>query len=65
MMETYRNNPDVSLVTSIKYKINEENYIIGEWSTISRNTVKISGETMGRDIFFVGNIIGYPTAVLY
>ena len=64
MVEVYRNNPDISLVTSIKNTINEAGKVTGKWMNLSDSTFKKSGEDMGKSIFILGNVIGFPGAVL-
>lgn len=68
MVEIYRNNPDVSLVTSIRDVIDAE----GKVSTKRmpqpeklNKTMKLSGDEAGRLMFHTGqNYIGEPTTVL-
>ena len=65
MVEVYRNNPDVSLVTSKRNIINAEGTVTGEVRTPFNQTTKISGEEAGHILFSnLENYIGEPTTVL-
>lgn len=68
MVEIYRNNPDVSLVTSVRDVIDEEGKVstqrMPKPETLNRN-MKVNGEDAGRMMFFTGkNYIGEPTTAL-
>ena len=65
MIEVYRNNPDVSLVTSKRHYINTEGQITGEAPVPFKNSGKMAGEAVGNFLFktFM-NFIGEPTTVL-
>ena len=65
MVEVYRNNPDVSLVTSRRHLIDADGKVIGEVKTPFKSSVKIDGEEAGK-IFFSNfeTYIGEPTTVL-
>ena len=65
MLEFYRNNPDVSLVTSLRHGIDADGNIIGTAETPFTTTVKISGEDAGHKLLTTfENFIGEPTTVL-
>ena len=64
MVEVYRTNPDVSLVTSSKKIINAEGNIIGNTQKPFEYDLKIPGDKAGRLLFFWDNYIGEPTTVL-
>ena len=64
MVEVYRNNPDVSLVTSAKNYIDADGNITGNTQNLFGQDVKIPGEEAGRLLFFWDNYIGEPTTVL-
>lgn len=68
MVEVYRNNPDVSLVTSAKGIIDANGNLKDKTQKIFGHTlnqdVKISGEQAGRLLFEINNSIGEPTTVL-
>ncbi|MBR3050111.1 MAG: glycosyltransferase [Selenomonadaceae bacterium] len=65
MVEVYRNNPDVSLVTSKRHLIDADGKVTSETRTPFESSVKIDGEKAGK-IFFSNfeNYIGEPTTVL-
>ena len=68
MVEIYRNNPDVSLVTSIRDVIDAEGNVqkqkMPQPERLNK-TMKISGDEAGRLMFHTGqNYIGEPTTVL-
>lgn len=62
MLAVYRNNPDVSLVTSAKNFIDADGKITGS-NTFKKNA-KLSGEKAGRLLFMLDNYIGEPTTAL-
>ena len=68
MVEIYRNNPDVSLVTSIRDVIDEEGRIFPQrmpQPDALNKTMKVPGDDAGRMMFYTGkNYIGEPTTVL-
>lgn len=68
MVEVYRNNPDVSLVTSAKGIIDANGNFIGRTQGIFgqklNQNIKIDGEEAGRLLFEADNSIGEPTTVL-
>ena len=68
MIEIYRNNPDVSLVTSAKSIIDAEGNIIGKtrgiFEHVLNQNIKIDGEQAGRLLLETDNHIGEPTTVL-
>lgn len=64
MVEVYRKNPDVSLVTSAKNVIDANSKILGNTQNFFGQNVKISGDEAGRMEFFLDNYIGEPTTVL-
>ncbi len=68
MVEIYRNNPDVSLVTSIRDVIDAEGRVhtqrMPQPERLNK-TMKITGDEAGRLMFHTGqNYIGEPTTVL-
>ena len=64
MVEVYRNNPDVSLVTSSRDVLDEEGNIRGKIQKPFEHDVKISGNDAGKMLFLLNNYIGEPTTVL-
>ena len=64
MVEVYRNNPDVSLVTSAKNLIDADGKITGNTQNVFGQDVKIPGDEAGKMIFLWCNYIGEPTTVL-
>lgn len=68
MVEVYRNNPDVSLVTSARDIINADgNFLAGAYGILGNELnqdTKFDGEKVGRVILEATNFIGEPTTVL-
>ena len=64
MVEVYRNNPDVSLVTSSKNFINANSQVTGSNKNFAKGNMKINGEEAGRLLFSLDNYIGEPSIVL-
>ena len=69
MVEIFRNNPDVSVVTSVRNVINENSEVVGRMLTprpeILEKDIKMKGEDAGRLIFNLGkNFVGEPTTAL-
>lgn len=65
MVEVYRNNPDVSLVTAKNCVIDSDGNFLFYAGTPFKSTVKITGEEAGKFIFRnFKNYIGEPTTVL-
>lgn len=64
MIEAYRNNPDVSLVTSAKNFIDADGNITGSTQNFANQDLKIEGDEAARLIFSIDNYIGEPTTVL-
>ena len=64
MVEVYRNNPDVSLVTSAKNFIDADGKVTGNTQNIFGRDVKMNGDEAGRLLFLWDNYIGEPTTVL-
>ena len=64
MIEVYRTNPDVSLVTSAKNFIDADGKIIGDTKNLFGCDVKIPGDEAARLLFLWDNYIGEPTTVL-
>ena len=65
MIEVYRNNPDVSLVTSKRNIIDATGKIIGEVPTPFKTSEKMDGIKAGEILFSnFQNYIGEPTTVL-
>ena len=64
MVEVYRNNPDVSLVTSAKYTVDADGKVTGNNQGMFGRDVKINGDEAGRLLFLQDNYIGEPSTVL-
>lgn len=64
MVDAYRNNPDVSLVTSAKNFIDADGKVIGNTKKLFGKNMKLTGDEAGRYIFLLDNYIGEPTTVL-
>ena len=69
MVEIFRNNPDVSVVTSVRDVINEKGEVTGKMlmprPEILNKDIKMKGEDAGKLIFNIGkNFIGEPTTAL-
>ena len=68
MVEIYRNNPDISLVTSIRDVIDADGKIFPQrmpQPEVLNKTMKVLGDDAGRMMFHTGkNYIGEPTTVL-
>lgn len=65
MVEVYRNNPDVSLVTSKRYYVDANGAIKGVFQTPFSTSTKVDGKEAGRILFSnFRNYIGEPTVVL-
>lgn len=65
MIEIYRNNPDVSLVTSSKSFINAEGFVGGSTQKFNDGkNLKLSGNEAAKLLFSANNYIGEPTTVL-
>ena len=65
MVEIYRNNPDVSIVTSMRHNIDETGKVIGHMHLLSDKSEKLDGKSIGKFIvMYTGNDIGEPTTVL-
>ena len=65
MVEAYRNNPDVSLVSSKRYNIDANGKIMGEMEPLHDKTEKLSGEKVGKHLLmYTANRIGEPSTVL-
>lgn len=68
MVEIYRNNPDISLVTSIRDVIDANGNVFPQrmpQPEILNQTMKVNGDDAGRMMFHTGkNYIGEPTTVL-
>ena len=65
MVEIYRNNPDVSLVTSSKSFIDAEGKIIGSTQKFNNGkNLKLTGDEAAKLLFTLDNYIGEPTTVL-
>ena len=65
MMEVYRNNPDVSIVTSLRYTINDEGKVTGNYGALANENSKHSGESVMKLLFHTyHNYVGEPTTVL-
>ena len=64
MIEIYRNNPDVSLVTSARSIIDAQGNLLGDTKYIFGQDVKLPGEEAGKFLFLQDNYIGELTTVL-
>lgn len=65
MVEAYRNNPDVSIVSSRRHNIDENGRVLREMTPLHNKTEKLSGETIGKYLLmYTANQIGEPTTVL-
>ena len=68
MVEIYRNNPDISLVTSVRDVIDVDGRVVPmrmPQPAALNKTMKVSGDEAGRMMFHTGkNYIGEPTTVL-
>ena len=65
MVEIYRTNPDVSLVTSLRRTIDVDGQVTGGIRTPFKNSCKVSGDDAGKFLFSkYENFIGQPTTVL-
>ena len=64
MVEFYRNNPDVTLVTSARDFIDENGKIISNTQNVFGKNVKLPGNEAGKLLFTYLNYIGEPTTVL-
>ena len=64
MVEAYRNNPDVTLVTSTKNLIDENGQFITRAPSNMNETKKYPGEFMGWLLFMSDDFIGTPVTVL-
>ena len=65
MVEVYRNNPDVSLVSSKRHNIDVNGKIIGQMEPLHTKTEKLPGEQVGKHLLmFTANRIGEPSTVL-
>ncbi len=64
MLDVYRNNPDVTLVTSARDFIDANGKIVNNTQNIFGKNVKLSGDEAGKLLFTFRNYIGEPTTVL-
>ena len=65
MIEVYRNQPDVSLVTSSKNFIDADGNVIGNSKDFNENqNLKIPGDEAGKFLFICDDYIGETTTVL-
>ena len=64
MIEVYRTNPDVSLVTSARNFIDANGKIIGNTQNLFGQDIKMPGNEAGKLLFTYMNYIGEPTTVL-
>ena len=65
MVEAYRNNPDVSIVSSKRHNIDANGKIIGQMEPLHPKTEKLPGERVGKHLLmFTANRIGEPSTVL-
>ena len=65
MVEAYRNNPDVSLVSSKRHNIDANGKIIGQMEPLHPKTEKLPGEEVGKHLLmYTANRIGEPSTVL-
>ena len=63
-VEVYRNNPDVSLVTSARNLIDADGKITSNTQNFFGRDIKIPGDEAGRLLFLWDNYIGEPSTVL-
>ena len=64
MVEVYRDNPDVTLVTSARDFIDANGKVVSNTKNIFGKDVKMSGDAAGRMLFTYLQYIGEPTTVL-
>ena len=65
MVEVYRNNPDVSIVSSRRHNIDENGRVFGEMEPLHNQTIKLSGDQVGKFLLmYTANRIGEPSTVL-
>ena len=64
MLEVYRNNPDISLVTSAKNILDADGRIVGNTKSVFGQDTKLSGDEAGKLLFLWDNYIGETTTVL-
>ncbi|MBQ7453830.1 MAG: glycosyltransferase, partial [Selenomonadaceae bacterium] len=64
MLEVYRNNPDITLVTSARNFISAEGKIIKNTQNVFGKDIKLPGNEAGKLLFTYQNYIGEPTTVL-
>ena len=64
MVEIYRNNPDVSLVTSARNFIDADGKVTGNTQNIFGRDVKITSDKAGKMLFLWDNYIGELSTVL-
>ena len=64
MVEVYRTNPDVSLVTSARNFIDADGKVTGNTQNVFGRDVKINGDEAGKMLFLWDNYIGEPSTVL-
>lgn len=65
MVEAYRNEPTVSLVSSLRHNIDETGRVIGQMEPLHNQTQRLSGEEVAKQLLlFTANRIGEPTTVL-
>ena len=65
MVDVYRNNPDVSIVTSLRHNIDGNGKVIGQMEPLHNKTEKLSGDAIGKYILmYTANRIGEPSTVL-
>ncbi len=64
MMEVYRNNPDISLVTSMRDFVDMNGKPIKKSRQVMKMSGKMDGQKAGSLLFISDNYIGEPTTVL-
>ena len=65
MVEIFRNNPNVSLVTSARHQIDVDGKVTGNLGLDFKEQVILDGHAIGKDALFnMTNRIGEPTTVL-
>ena len=64
MVEVYRNNPKVSLVTSVRDYIDENGTVYERSSQVMETSDIMSGNDAGKLLLIADNYIGEPTTVL-
>ncbi len=65
MVEAYRNEPTVSLVSSRRHNIDENGRVMGQMEPLRTQTGRYSGEEIAKELLmYTANRVGEPTTVL-